>query len=67
MIEKLEMKYILLSVTSHINCIVARCLLNVVYLTACYLHQVMMTLHFLNDVANDAESTQNKKQQRHNR
>ena len=26
------------------------------YLTACYLYQVMMTLHFLNDVANDAES-----------
>ena len=33
-------------------------LINVVYLTACYLYQVMMTLHFLNDVANDAESTQ---------
>ena len=47
-----------LSVTSHINCIVARCLINVVYLTACCLYQVMMTLHFLNDVANDAESTQ---------
>ena len=30
------------------------------YLTACYLYQVMMTLHFLNDVAYDAESTQNK-------
>ena len=48
----------LLSVTSHINCIVARCLINVVYLTACCLYQVMMTLHFLNDVANGAESTQ---------
>ena len=24
-------------------------------------YQVMMTLHFLNDVANDAESTQNRK------
>ena len=47
-----------LSVTSHIKCIVARCLINVVYLTACCLYQVMMTLHFLNDVANDAESTQ---------
>ena len=27
-------------------------LINVSYLTACYLYQVMMTLHFLNDVAN---------------
>ena len=26
-------------------------LINVSYLTACYLYQVMMTLHFLNDVA----------------
>ena len=50
-----------LSVTSHINCIVARCLINFVYLTACCLYQVMMTLHFLSDVANDAESTQNQK------
>ena len=33
-------------------------LINVSYLTACYLYQVMMTLHFLNDVANDTESTQ---------
>ena len=33
-------------------------LINVSYLTACYPYQVMMTLHFLNDVANDAESTQ---------
>ena len=33
-------------------------LINVTYLTACYLYQVMMTLHFLNDVANDAESIQ---------
>ena len=32
-------------------------LINVSYLTACYLYQVMMTLHFLNDVADDAEST----------
>ena len=32
-------------------------LINISYLTACYLYQVMMTLHFLNDVANDAEST----------
>ena len=36
-------------------------LINVSYLTACYLYQVMMTLHFLNDVANDAESTQKSK------
>ena len=50
-----------LSVTSHINCIVARCLINVVYLTACCLYQVMMTLHFLSDVAYDAESTENQK------
>ena len=33
-------------------------LINVIYLTECYLYQVMMTLHFFNDVANDAESTQ---------
>ena len=33
-------------------------LINVSYLMACYLYQVMMTLHFLNDVANDAESIQ---------
>ena len=36
-------------------------LINVSYLTACYLYQVMMTLHVLNDVANDAESTQKRK------
>ena len=36
-------------------------LINVSYLTACYLYQVMMTLHFLNDVANDVESTQKSK------
>ena len=50
------MKKVLL-VNSQINCIVGRCLINVVYLTACCLYQVMMMLHFLNDVANDAEST----------
>ena len=33
-------------------------LINVSYLTACYLYQVMMNLHFLADVAKDAESTQ---------
>ena len=36
-------------------------LINVSYLTACYLYQVMMMLHFLNDVAYDTESTQKKK------
>ena len=36
-------------------------LINVSYLTACDLYQVMMTLHFLNDVAYDAESTQTSK------
>ena len=41
-------------------------LINVSYLTACYLYQVMMTLQFLNDVAYDAESTQ-KSKLRHNR
>ena len=41
-------------------------LINVSYLTACYLYQVMVTLHFFNDVANDAESTQNQTL-RHNR
>ena len=45
----------LLSVTTHINCIVVRCLINVMCL-----YQVMMTLHFLNDVPNDAGSTQNR-------
>ena len=30
--------------------------INVSYLTACYLYQVMMALYFLNDVANDAET-----------
>ena len=42
-------------------------LINVSYLTACYLYQVMMTLHFLNDVANDAESSQKNQKLRHNR
>ena len=55
--EVVKVIYRFLSVTSRINCIVARCLINVVYLTACCLYQVMITLHFLNDVANDAEST----------
>ena len=42
-------------------------LMNVSYLTACYLYQVMMTLHFLKDVANDAESTQKNNKKSHNR
>ena len=29
-------------------------LINVSYLNACYLYQAMITLHFLNDVANVA-------------
>ena len=36
-------------------------LIKVSYLTVCYLYQVMITLHFLNDVTNDAESTQTSK------
>ena len=36
-------------------------LINVSYLTACYLYQVMMTLHFLNAVANDPESHKDQK------
>ena len=36
-------------------------LINVSYLTTCYLYQVMMTMHFMNDVADDAESTQKSK------
>ena len=45
----------------HITELFQHNLINVSYLTACYLYQVMMTLHFLNDVANDAESTQKSK------
>ena len=48
---------VFLSVTVHINCSVAGCLINFVYLDMC-LYQVIMTLHSLNDVANDTESTQ---------
>ena len=47
-----------LSVTSHINCIAACCLINMVYLKAC---AFMMKLHFLNDVANDTQSHKDKK------
>ena len=41
---------------THINCIAARCLINIMCL-----YQVMLTLHFLDDVANDAELTQKSK------
>ena len=51
----------ILSVTPYINWIVQHILINVSYLTACYLYQVMMTLHFFNDVAKGAESIQNSK------
>ena len=50
-----------ISIISYNNCIVARCLISIVYITACCLYQVMMTLHFLCDVAYDAESTQKSK------
>ena len=60
-LKKLERKTgeQILSVTPNITELFQHNLINVSYLTACYLYQVMMTLHFLNDVANDAESTQN--------
>ena len=44
-----------LSVTSHINCSVARCPSH-----GMRLYQVIMTLHFLNNFVNDIESTQNR-------
>ena len=48
-----------LSVTSHINCNTLPDKLGLSH-DKC-LSQVMMTLHILNDVANDAESTQKSK------
>ena len=42
------------SVTPNIKALFQHDLINVSYLTECYLYQVMMTLHFLNDVAIDA-------------
>ena len=36
-------------------------LINVAYLMACAFIRFLMTLHFFNDVDNDAESTQNSK------
>ena len=50
-----------LSVTPNINWIVSTWPNKSSYLMACYLYQVMMTLHFLNDVAYDAVSTQTSK------
>ena len=50
-----------LSVTLILTELFQHNLINVSYLMACYLYQVMMTLHFLYDVANDAESTQKSK------
>ena len=50
--------YTNLSVTLILTELFQHNLINVSYLTACYLYQVMMTLHFLNDVTNDTESTQ---------
>ena len=47
----------ILSVTSHINCIVTRWLITIIF--AIYLNQVNMTLHVSNDVINNIESTQN--------
>ena len=58
--DNLIIMFLSLSVTSNINCIVARCLINVVYL----LHVPLSghdDVHFLNDVANDDLSTQRSK------
>ena len=43
----------LLSATTYMNCMVHVNLINVAYLT----YQIIMTLHFLNDVLNDVESS----------
>ena len=50
-----------LPVTSHINCIVARCLINSVYLSACAFISGHDDVALLNDVANGTESTQTSK------
>ena len=58
--DNLIIIFLSLSVTSHINCIVARCLINVVYL----LHVPLSghdNVHFFNYVANDDLSTQRSK------
>ena len=53
-----ENKKVFFSVTSHITCIAAQWPDKRWLSHDMCLYQVMMTLHFLNDVANDAESTQ---------
>ena len=58
--DNLIIMFLSLSVTSIINCIVARCLINAVYL----LHVPLSghdDVHFLSDVANDDLSTQKSK------
>ena len=50
-----------LSVTSHIKCIVAKLPDKYCLSHDMCLYKVMMTLHFLNDAAYDAESTQKSK------
>ena len=57
-----EHNYVL-SVTSHINCIVDQSSTGLLPDKPClshgmYLYKVMKMLHFLNDIANDASSTQ---------
>ena len=49
--------YIRLSVTYRTNCIVARCPDKHCLSRGVYLYQKIMTLHVLNDVVNDVEST----------
>ena len=51
--------YTLLSVNLILTELFQHNLINVSYLTACYLYQVMMTLHFLNDVAHHADKGAN--------
>ena len=46
-----------LSVTIYIDCSVARCLINVVYLTACAFIRSLRRAALLIDAANDADST----------
>ena len=53
--------YLYLSITCHINCIITRSPDRRWLSHGMCLYQAMMTLHFLNDVANDAESTQKSK------
>ena len=48
-------KKVNISVTSHINCIVAQCHDERCLSHGMCLYQLIMTLHFLNDVINDIE------------